>query len=518
MTMMHFPFSKHLLAVALTGLCLQSTWALNINDVPIQHVTVYPNGALIERQIPVRAGEKLISLEGLPANFDITALKVQSQNVDVTAVTHLDSALNKPSGRESAQLLQQIKQLEQQISKLSAQIQAAELQNKFLGNVTTGNASTVRQQAYDAFLTISTASQEKQQLEQRLAELNQDLAQIGDHQFNQRSLQLHTLAPQSGQINIAYQVPYATWRPSYKAELNSRTQKMTLTRMAMIAQKTGEDWDNVQITLSTNTPKSVVQQVEPSTWLVDYYEANKDRASLLEMAPPPSPMAAKMSRANHEDGPAFPQFEPVQQTYSTQFTTTTRTSIPSSSQQISLPLDQQNLNAQLTAWVIPQQRADRAFLSVETDRVTGDWPSGLIKLYRDGDYIGQRQWQNPTGDKMHFNFGEDEQLQVIVKNQPQKRDEAGSFSKNVQTTQSKHYQVKNHHQQAVDLIVFESLPQSQNGALKVSSQFSQPPTQTTWEGTEGIYQWRQQLAPQQSFDLNIDYQFKYPSDGYTSGF
>ncbi len=521
MTMTHFSFSKSFLTLSLTGLSLSSAWALNIKDVPIQHVTVYPNGALIERQVPVRAGEKLITLEGLPANFDIAALKVQSQNIDVTAVTHLDSALNKPSGRESAQLKQHIKQLEQQIAKLSAQIQAAELQNKFLGNVTTGNASTVRQQAYDAFLTISNASQEKQELEQRLAELNQDLAQIGDHQFNQRSLQLHTLAPQNGQITLAYQVPYATWRPSYKSELNSRTQQMTLTRMAMIAQKTGEDWDNVQITLSTNTPKGVVQQVEPSTWLVDYDEPNHDKAPVVEVAPVPSPiapMAAKMSYADRGAAPAFPQFEPVQQTYSTQFTTTTRTSIPSSSQQISLPLDQQNLNAQLTAWVIPQQRADRAFLSVETDRVTGDWPSGLMKLYRDGDYIGQRQWQNPTGDKMHFNFGEDEQLQVTVKNLPQKRNDAGSFSKSVQTTQSKQYLVKNHHQQAVDLIVFESLPQSQNSALKVSSQFSQQPTQTSWEGTEGIYQWRQQLAPQQSFDLNIEYQFKHPSEGYASGF
>ena len=131
--MTHFSFSKSFLTLSLTGLSLSSAWALNIKDVPIQHVTVYPNGALIERQVPVRAGEKLITLEGLPAIFDIAALKVQSQNIDVTAVTHLDSALNKPSGRESAQLKQHIKQLEQQIAKLSAQIQAAELQNKFLG-------------------------------------------------------------------------------------------------------------------------------------------------------------------------------------------------------------------------------------------------------------------------------------------------------------------------------------------------------------------------------------------------
>ena len=39
----------------------------------------------------------------------------------------------------------------------STTLDRTELQNKFLGNVTTGNASMVRQQAYDAFLTISNA-------------------------------------------------------------------------------------------------------------------------------------------------------------------------------------------------------------------------------------------------------------------------------------------------------------------------------------------------------------------------
>lgn len=504
------------------GFSLSHAWALTLKDSPIQKVTVYPNGALIERSIPVKAGERLIQLEGLAANFDVSAIKVQSENIDVGAVTSIDSALNKPSGRESAELQNQVKILEKQIAELNAKIQAAELQNKFLGNVTTGNATTVRQQAYDAFLTISTATQQKQELEQRLNELNQDLNQIGDHRFNQRTLQLHVNAPQSGVIHIAYQVPYATWKPSYKAELNTQTRQLTLTRMAMIAQKTGEDWDNIQLTLSTNTPQGTIAQINPQPWWVNYYEPNKKQLQQTQFEAAPAPMAmAEMADARTltkgSTEPCFPQFEQVAQTYSTQFTTTTRASVPSSKQQISLPLDQQQLPATLSIWVIPQQQ-QRSFLSATIPRITGDYPQGMVKLYRDGDYIGQRSWQNPTSDQMHFNFGEDEQVQVKIVNNQRKQDQSGAFSKQITQLQTKQYQLTNLHRQSIDIILFESVPQSQNNALKVTHQFSQTPSATVWQGQNNIYQWQSTLAPQQQFNLDVQYQFKYPDEGYTTGF
>lgn len=512
-------YNSLMLTALISGFLISPAWALNLQDTPIQKVTVYPNGALVERIISVKAGDQLIQLDGLPANFDMSLLKVQSENIDVTAVTNIDSAINKPSGRESAQLQQHIKQVEQQIAQLDAKIQAAELQNKFLANATSGNAATVRQQAYDAFLSISVATQEKQTLEQRLQELQQDLNQIGDHHFNQRSLQFHVQAPRSGVINLAYQVPYATWRPTYKAELNTQTQQLTLTRMAMIAQKTGEDWDNVQLTLSTNTPQGTIAQIQPQNWVVNFQEFSNQHYEVA-MAPPSPIMAEPMlERTSNKDmgAPRIPQFEQVQQTYSTQFTTTTKASIPSSQQQISLPLDQQKMAAKLNVWVIPQQQ-DRGFLSATVPRVSGDWPSGLVKLYRDGDYVGQRQWQNPTSDQLHFNFGEDQQILVKTVNPKTEQDQSGTLSKQIVQVQSKQYEITNLHQQNIDVLLFESIPQSQNNALKISSQFSQQPTATEWQGQKNIYQWQQQLSPKQQFKLDIQYQFKYPKEGYVTGF
>ena len=492
---------------------ITTTWALTIEQAPIHKVTLYPNSALIERSIKVKTGEKLVTLQGLPANFDMNLLKVIGENVDISAVTHLDSALDKPSGRESSQLLAQIQKIQQQMAELDAQIQAAELQNKFLGNATTGNATAVRQQAYDAFLTITNASQQKDKLQQRLTELNQDIIQINDYKFNQRTLQFHVNSAQTGTIHLSYPVEYAIWRPSYKAELNSQTQKLTLTRMAMISQKTGEDWDNVQITLSTHTPQEFVQQIDPRKWWVNFEEHKIEKSANKSAAPSPiHPQLLEDARP-----PLFPQFQQLQGTFSSQFTSTTQSSIPSSSQRISVPLDQHILDAKINAWIIPQQQ-EKAFLSATTPRVSGDWPSGLIKLYRDGDYIGERQWQNATTEDMHFNFGEDQKITVKTIKHKQEQSQSGALSKSITNTQRKQYQITNLHRQAMDIVLFESIPVSQNTALTVSSQFSQTPQATSWQGQEGIYQWQQKLAPQQTFNLDINYQFKYPKDGYTTGF
>ena len=93
-------------------------------------------------------------------------------------------------------------------------------------------------------------------------------------------------------------VPYARWQPMYKAELNSQTKQVKLTHMAIIAQKIGEDWNNVKLTLSPSRPKSYTQQMTPMGWWVDYYQPETSRiygnTTIVEAAP--APIMARMSK------------------------------------------------------------------------------------------------------------------------------------------------------------------------------------------------------------------------------
>lgn len=506
-------------ALKFSLLCLPSTYsfALNLSNSPIQQVTLYPTLAKIERTIPVQAGEQLVSLSGLAANFNIDQLQYQSSNIEVNAVSHTDSALDKPAGNESSLLRNNIDTIKKKISEQNSIIQAAELQNKFLGNVTQGSAPKVRQQAYDAFIAIDQAKTEKEKLEQRLDELEQDLNAIGDSEFNQRTLKFYVNAPQRGEIKISYMVAYARWQPIYKAELDTQTKQIKLTRMAMIAQKTGEDWNNVKLALSTATPQNYVQQVQPQQWWVNYYEPEPVRP-IYAVAPAPIAMA-EMSYDRKEKSakkaPQFPQFQAADLNFSTEFRSETKASIPSSQQQIFLPLSTEQYAAKLSVWAIPKN-STQATINAEIAKLDQNWPSGTVKLYRDGDYIGQRAWNNSADESLQMSFGIDDQIQIKVTDLSDKKNPVKGTQS--ETTQKQQYSVQNLHNYPIQVTIFESEPQSQNGKLTTQSSYSIPPTATQWNGQPNINLWQVDLNPKQSYKLDIQHQFKYPSKGRTSGF
>lgn len=499
-----------------TTFCL----ALGLADTPIKHVTLYPTSAKIERSISVKAGQQIVILEGLTANFDINQLQYQTSHIDVNAVSHTDSALNKPAGNESQQLILKVDQTKIKISEQNAIIQAAELQNKFLGNITKGSSNKVRKQAYDAFVAIDQAKLEKTRLEQYLAELDQDLNSIGDHQFNQRTLKFYVNAQQSGEIKISYMVPYARWQPIYKAELNTQTKQLKLTRMAMIAQKTGEDWNNVQLSLSTSTPQNNLQDLNPMPWWVNYYEPrtnNRMRAPVMHASPLDYEAVAEKKSHNvtRIAPPQFPQFQANSLNFSTEFKADTQASISSSRQQIYLPLSAEEYPAKLSVWVIPRQ-SNSAILNAEINTLDSNWPSGLVKLYRDGDYIGQSQWSNSAENSVQMNFGYDEQIQVKVTDLIDKKNPVRTTQS--ETRQKQLYTVQNRHNYPIEIKLFDAEPQSQNSKLTAKTSYSLAPSKNEWNGQPHINQWEFQLAPKQKFELNLEREFRYPNQGNTSGF
>lgn len=504
------------LSILLNSFPFSHCFALSIQDAPIQKVTLYPSVAKIERIIPVQAGEQLVSLTGLAANFDVNQLQYQSTNIEVNAVSHKDSTLDKPAGNESKQLRNHIELTKKKISEQNSIIQAAELQNKFLANAIQGSAPNIRNHAFQAFIAIDQAKIEKEKLEQRLEELKEDLESIGDSEFNQRTLKFYVNASKSGEIILSYMVPYARWQPSYKAELNTQSKHVKITRMAMIAQKTGEDWNNVKIVLSTATPQNYVQQVQPQPWLVNYYETQQitKEKSMLQEAFSGNNKTVRMSTPPKSQAPIFPQFSSTNLNFSTEFRSETKATINSSGQQIYLPLSVENYPAELSIWVIPKQ-SNQATINAEIVQLNQNWPSGTLKLYRDDDYIGQRDWNNSSNENLHMNFGIDDQIKVKVTDLVNKKNPTRTQSEALQKQQ---YTIQNLHNYPITVTIFESEPQSQNNQLITHSAYSIPPTSTIWNDQPNINQWKVNLDPKQTYTLDVQHQFTYPNKGKTSGF
>lgn len=73
----------------------------------------------------------------------------------------------------------------------------------------------------------------------------------------------------SGQFSLTHQVAGAGWYPGYDAHVNSVNEPLELTYNAFVYQSSGEDWDNVKVTVSTGQPQQRSMKPNLTPWYVN---------------------------------------------------------------------------------------------------------------------------------------------------------------------------------------------------------------------------------------------------------
>src|SRR5208337_3826189 len=94
------------------------------------------------------------------------------------------------------------------------------------------------------------------------------------------------------EFTLRYVIGNASWISSYSARIDSGTGKVELLYNALVRQKTGEDWNNVRLTLSTAQPGHNGRMPELTPSYVDYRTQEPVAAARAEFALlvlPPAP-------------------------------------------------------------------------------------------------------------------------------------------------------------------------------------------------------------------------------------
>ncbi|MBV9122715.1 MAG: mucoidy inhibitor MuiA family protein, partial [Planctomycetes bacterium] len=82
----------------------------------------------------------------------------------------------------------------------------------------------------------------------------QELAANSDKTEHEAIIVVDKKTPAPGKVRLNYLVNSASWRPQYKFRAGKDTEPIQLEYLAAITQQTGENWDNVDLTLSTAEP------------------------------------------------------------------------------------------------------------------------------------------------------------------------------------------------------------------------------------------------------------------------
>ena len=248
----------------------------------ITHITVYQNNALVTREVEVPEGKGSLELVVTPLPPQTVNSSVYSEGGDGIRVlsTRFRSRPIKEDTREEVRKLEgELKKLQEAAQKLQADIKAIELNMQMLGKLEGFTAvTTVQATEKGGFKSEPVIDMAKYIMEDRVAKskelvgLQQQL-QNNTEQSEFIKRQLQELAAgrskterdaiivvdrdnaAAGKVRLNYLVDSASWRPQYKFRAG-KTEKdpVQVEYLASVMQQSGEEWNNVQLILSTAQP------------------------------------------------------------------------------------------------------------------------------------------------------------------------------------------------------------------------------------------------------------------------
>ena len=288
--------------------------------------TVYLDRAVLTRtaRVDLPAGQSELVFERLPAGLVDQSLQVTGRGtatatiLDVSARTTFVAAT--PSMRVKA-LEDELIGLQQQDRAFAYRLGHLSQQRALLAKIEsamttppTGDAATPRPtfEDWQKLLTFQTETltrltSEQQTVDRQRADLEAKIAAV-EAQLNAlrgqqpegrafKTVTVRVAATTAGSLDVTlgYAVPGASWTPAYDARLRGETRVVELTYYGVVRNGTGEDWNNLALTLSTARPSMGVGAPELPAWIVDVSR------------PMPMPLAMEMRRKEMSERQAFNQ-------------------------------------------------------------------------------------------------------------------------------------------------------------------------------------------------------------------
>lgn len=270
-----------------------------IIDSDIKKVIVYQQGALITREAKcsLAKGKTTILLKGLSSKINPENLQVKTDNNNVTvvSVSHaidflIKGKINKEIEKlesKKRDLLDSIKILKN-LKSVYSQEKEMIISNKSIGgnngvniNELQSAATFFRNRLSEIETNTYQIDKKSFTLKEKLIELSKQLIELNS-QINMPSSQIKVVLSTDKStetlINIDYLINEASWTPNYDIRIKDIDNPLILTYKAKVNQNTGEDWKDVNLTLSTGNPTISNSKPILDTYYLtfnNYYNHNK---------------------------------------------------------------------------------------------------------------------------------------------------------------------------------------------------------------------------------------------------
>ncbi|MGO8858469.1 MAG: mucoidy inhibitor MuiA family protein [Steroidobacteraceae bacterium] len=509
-------------------------------DLHVDRVTVYQKGAIVTRAgtIDVPAGTNRLLIEGLPAAIEPKSLHVAVENAAVRLGGVEVEQINEGKFVSAAErdLRRKLEQKTDQRAAVQDDVATAQLQLKLLdslaanptGSPTKATVDSANLSAVLATMATNSAFDRKRirdsnvqmrELDREIEKLKSDLAKVATQ--SKQSTDIHAAleakAASTTTVTVTYKITNASWQWIYAARLDTTKKRITLERQGQVQQGSGEDWKNVELTLTTTLPSDDVATPLVGSLFVNLEEPRLQRdvfaqQGQLRAAAMSAPSAAPPSE---EALPTNRKSARVEATdYLADYKIPDRATLLADREPRLYPIADDAFDVDLVARVVPS--AGRAAHLEATFKYQRDVPleSGQLQLYRDGAYVGEAMTKAfLPGAPVRMPFGTDERIRVVVQDEPSQSAEHGILSKQAVKETRRRFDVTSYHPSPIVVEVMDRIPVSKHADVRVEVlKGATEPTVKDADGRAGVLLWRFDAQPQKTVSIRQYYSIQYPKD------
>ena len=528
----------------------------------IDRATVYPQGADVTRvaKVELPAGENVIAFADLPANVDPQSIRVEGSGPEAFEIGSIDTSLlsdDKLASGKRVELEAQIEKLLDERGGLDRTVGDYETERKMLlglidrthvqnskpdsrGGVDVGSLDTMMSTVAARLTATSKATMEakirQRQIDKDIADLQLRVQNFAPESMQHLQALVHVKSnsAESADFKLTYRVQDAAWYAFYDARLSlpkaDEDSHLALVRRADIRQATGEDWNDVQLTLSTARPIGNAAAPDLNEQRLDTVEAS---VGSQQLAASPSvrdkkdlrsdkleKMKSQLENATGQADepaakPAKEQEAQMQQAgFDANYVISERASIDKNGTSKKVNIGSNEYQPKLMVESVP--RLDTSAYLSASFQTSVDAPllAGPVNLFRDGSYVGQVAiGEFASGEEAKFGFGIDDLVKVKRVEVKRLAAEEGLLTTSDTQEMAWNISVTNFHSTKMPIRIIDRKPFSSNAMIKVADIATATLASVTdLDHKRGVLAWDLSLEPKAKAEIVTGYKVTTPKD------
>ncbi|PRB01316.1 hypothetical protein CQ046_15670 [Chryseobacterium sp. MYb7] len=502
-------------------------------EIEVKQATIFLQGAKVfgSTNVNLQKGRNIVKIINLPNNLDENTYKINlEKNTTLLSITPQSNFLkNDELSENEKKLAMETKKLQRQVSLLNIQIKNLTGEQHIINDnlkISTNDKSTPQEQLIKLtefyrkrMLEIDNQvfllNEQKTVLDESIAKLNNQSAEEQTHKnTNRKELLLEILADHETNLNlgVSYIVSDAGWIPSYDLRAESVKKPLEMVYKGKIYQKTGQDWKNVKLFVSTYRPSyNQDRPILSPLYVAEYTPYN----SQMEIAGYKS--KKEISAANayqmREDIAAKPSQIPVATVSDSQmnvvYELNYNQTIVSQEKEQYVILDKKQVDATYKYHTVPKLNNQIFLMAFVKNWQNLNLINGEANIYFEDNYIGKTNiTSNYVKDEFPISLGVDERI-TVKRIKLEDKTSQKAMNSNKWETESYQISIRNNTKENIELEVLDQLPISENSKILVKTLDLGG---GSLDDKTGSILWNKNIGSGNSEKITFSYEVKYPKD------